>query len=61
MWPTWTTAPTWWNQVMRVVLVAMILFVSACTAPGRSSSTPGALPSEAEYAGPKDSGNGGGY
>jgi hypothetical protein len=61
MWPTWKTLPARWNQVMRVVLVAVVLFVSACAAPGRSTSTPGGFGSEAEYAGPKDSGNGGGY
>ena len=60
MWHTWKTLPTWWNYVIRVVLVSVVLFVSACTMPGRSSSTPSALPPEGEYAGPKDSGNGGG-
>jgi hypothetical protein len=41
MWPTWKALPTRWNQVMRVVLVAVVLVVSACAAPGRSTSTPG--------------------
>jgi hypothetical protein len=57
---TWNTVPTWWKHVMRVVLVAMVLCVSACTTPGRSGSTPAALPPEGGYAGPPDSGNGGG-
>ena len=32
-----------WNHVMRVVLVAVVLCVSACTALGRSSPTPSTL------------------
>jgi hypothetical protein len=52
----------WWNHVMRVVLAAVVLCVSAsaCTTPSRSSSTPVALPPEGGYARPRDSGNGGG-
>jgi hypothetical protein len=61
MWPTWKTLPTRWNQVMRVMLVAVLLFVSACAAHGPATSSPGGFASEADYAGPKDSGNGGGY
>jgi hypothetical protein len=60
--PTWETLPTWWKHVMRVVLVAVVLCVSAsaCTTPRRSGSTPTALPPEGGYTGPRDSGNGGG-
>jgi hypothetical protein len=62
MWLTRETLPTWWNHVMRVVLVAVVLCVSAsaCTTPRRSGSTPAALPPEGGYTGPRDSGNGGG-
>jgi peptidoglycan hydrolase-like protein with peptidoglycan-binding domain len=34
------TSPTWWKPVMRVLLVSALWFVSACTAPHRSSSPP---------------------
>jgi hypothetical protein len=62
MWPTWETLPTWWNHVMRVVLVAVVLCVSAsaCTAPGRSISTPAVQPSDGGQAGAVGAGNGGG-
>jgi hypothetical protein len=60
MWPTWKTFPTRWNHVMRVVLVLVVLFVSACTMTGRSSSNPATLPPDGGYAGPRDSGSGNG-
>jgi hypothetical protein len=60
MWPTWGTLPTGWNRVMRVVLVAVVLWVSACTTPGGSSSNPSAMPADGGYAGTADSGNGDG-
>jgi hypothetical protein len=56
----WNTVPTWWKHVMRVVLIAVVLCVSACTTPGRSSSTPGALSPDGGQAGAVGSGNGGG-
>jgi hypothetical protein len=58
--PTLNTLPAWWNRVMRVALVFMVLLVSACTGPGHSSSNPTGMPPEGGYAGPKDSSNGGG-
>jgi len=61
MWQTWKIVPTWWKYVMGVVLVAVVLCGSACTAPGRSSSTPSAQPTEGERAGSRSQGNGGGY
>ena len=61
MWPTWGTLPPWWHHLMRVVLVAVVLCLSAsaCTTSGRSGSTPTALPHEGGYAGPRDSGKSG--
>jgi hypothetical protein len=61
MQPTWNTLPVGWTYMMRVVLVSIALFVSACTAPGHSISNPSGIPSEGGYAGPKGSGNGDGY
>jgi hypothetical protein len=40
MWQIWNTSMIWWHHMMRVVLVSALLCVSACTTPGRSSSTP---------------------
>ena len=60
MWPTLNTVPVWWNRVMWVALLFMVLLVSACTAPGHSGTNPTGMPPEGGYAGPKDSGNGGG-
>jgi hypothetical protein len=40
MWPTCSIIPTWWIHLMRVVLVTLLLFVSACGAPGHSRSSP---------------------
>jgi hypothetical protein len=59
MWQTGNTFPTWRNYVMRVVLISALLFVAACTAPGRSSSTPSALSPEGGLAGPMTQGDGG--
>ena len=63
MWPTWNTLPAGWTHVIRVLLVAAALCLSACTAHRQSISNPSGTPAEGEYAGPKDtgSGNGGGY
>ena len=52
MWPLLNTVPAWWNGIMRVVLVSVALFVSACTTPGRASSNPSALFLEGGYMGP---------
>jgi hypothetical protein len=43
---TWNPIPTRWNRVMRVLMVALVLCVSACTTPGGSSSTPAGQPAE---------------
>jgi hypothetical protein len=51
MLPASNTAPAWWNCIMRVVLVSVALFVSACTSPGRTSSNPSALFLEGGYMG----------
>jgi hypothetical protein len=49
--PTWKSLPIRWNHVMRVLAVAAVLCISACTAPGHSLSTPSALPPEGGSAG----------
>jgi hypothetical protein len=59
VWPTGHTIPTGWTHAMRVGLVCMVLCLSACTALSHSSSNPSGMRSEGDYAGPKDSGNGG--
>jgi Magnesium chelatase, subunit ChlI len=51
MWHTWKTLPPWRHHAMRVMLVAVVLFVSACTTPGRTSSSPSALFLEGGYTG----------
>jgi hypothetical protein len=56
----WPTVPTWWNHVIRVMLVILLLFVSACTAPGHSRSNPSAHSLDGGLAGPLTSGNGDG-
>jgi hypothetical protein len=48
---TWNPLRTWWNHVMRVLLVALVLCASACTGPGRSTSEPSAMPPDGGYAG----------
>ena len=58
MWHAWKTSRMGWAHVLRVVLLAMILFVSACTTLGPSSSNP-STPTR-ERAGETSSGNGGG-
>jgi hypothetical protein len=60
MWRTWNTLPAGWTYVMRVTLVAVVLFVAACTGPGHSSSVPSAHSPEGGLAGPLTSGNGDG-
>jgi hypothetical protein len=45
---------------MRVMLVSLALFVSACTGPGCASSTPSAQPFEEGHVGPVVPGNGDG-
>ena len=44
MLPTWNDLPKWWHRVMLMVLVSVALCISACTAPGQSSSTPSDMP-----------------
>ena len=44
MWKPWNSVPTWWKHVMRVVVVAVVLCVSACTTPNGSSSNPSGQP-----------------
>jgi peptidoglycan hydrolase-like protein with peptidoglycan-binding domain len=44
MWLTGNTGSTGWHHVIRVISVAIVWVVSACTALGRSSSTPATLP-----------------
>ena len=56
----WPTGPTWWHYVIRVVFLGLLFFVSACTAPGCSLSTPLAYPHEGGLAGSLTSGNGDG-
>ena len=53
MWHRWNTVPTWWKHVMRVVLIAVVLCVSACATPGGSSSTPPGQPPAGGQAGPR--------
>jgi hypothetical protein len=57
---TWNPIRTRWNRVMRVLLVALVLCVAACTGPGHSGSAPSAYSPEGGRAGPKLSGNGNG-
>jgi hypothetical protein len=57
---TWNTLSTWWKYRTRVVLVALALWVSACTGPGHSTSAPSAHSPEGGQARPKLSGNGNG-
>jgi hypothetical protein len=57
---TWNAKPSAWIQAMRVVLASMALFVSACTTPGHSNSSPAAIPAEGGQAGTVGSGNGDG-
>jgi hypothetical protein len=62
MWPIWKGFPTWWNHLMQVLLLAVVLCISACTAPGHSRSTPSALSPEGGSAGPQEVGkDAGGY
>jgi hypothetical protein len=46
MWQPWNTVRTWWKHVMRVVVVAVVVCVSACTTPTGSSSNPSGQPPE---------------
>jgi hypothetical protein len=57
---TWNPLRTWRTHVIRVVLIAAVSCVSACTTLGHSSSNPSAMPSDGGYAGTSDSGNGDG-
>ena len=59
MWHTWITFPRRWRHVIRMVLVAVVVCVSACSGPGRSGSTPAALSPDAGQAGAAGSGDGG--
>jgi hypothetical protein len=52
MCPTLNTVPAWWNRVMRVALVLMVLWVSACTALSHSSANPSDMTSDRGYVGP---------
>ncbi len=61
MWHPWKALPTGWQHVMRMVLVAVVLVVSACTATGRSKATPAAPAPGAAQAGPEIPKDGGGY
>jgi hypothetical protein len=56
----WKTFLKRWNHIMRVVLLSMVLFISACTAPGRSISAPSGLSSEGGYTKSQVKGNGNG-
>jgi hypothetical protein len=58
MWQTWNTSSTGWYYALRVMLVAGVLFVSACTGPGHSSSVPSAHSPEGSRAEPMLSGDG---
>jgi hypothetical protein len=60
MWQPWNTSSTWRNHLMRGVLVALVLCMSACTAPGHSGSAPSAHSPEGGRAGPVLSGDGNG-
>jgi hypothetical protein len=60
MWPTRTILPTQWRHVLRVLVVFLALFVSACTGPGHSGLTPSAHSLEGELAGPMIQGDGDG-
>jgi hypothetical protein len=60
MWPTWNLLPARWPYVMRVMMVSLALSVSACTAPGHSSSGPAAHSPDGGLAGPLTSGDGDG-
>jgi hypothetical protein len=60
MWPTWNTLAAGWTDVMRVVLVAVVVFVAACTGRAHSSSAPSGHAPEGGRAGPLTSGDGDG-
>jgi hypothetical protein len=46
MWHTWDIVPTGWKSVIALALVAVVLSVSACSAPGHVSSPPSGAPTE---------------
>ena len=57
---TLNTVLAWWNRVMRVALVLMVLLVSACTVPGHSLPNPPAHSADRGDTGPLTSGDGDG-
>jgi hypothetical protein len=60
MCPTLNTVPVWCTQGLRLALLFMVLFVSACTSLGHGVSNPSSMPPEGGYAGANDPSNGGG-
>jgi hypothetical protein len=48
---TWNPLRTCWNHVIRVVLIAVVSCVSACTTLGHSSSNPSTHSPEGGHAG----------
>jgi hypothetical protein len=60
MWPTWNPIPTTWHHIMRVMMVSVVVFVSGCTAPGHSLSTPSARTPTGGHEGALDAGDGNG-
>jgi hypothetical protein len=60
MWYVWKTFPTGWNHVIRVVVVAAVLGVAACTTLGGASVPPAGQPPEGGQVRAMGSGNGGG-
>jgi len=38
----WPTVPTWWNHVIRLVVVVPLVCVSVCATPGHPRPTPSA-------------------
>ena len=61
MWPTRNTLPAGSTYVILVALIAVVLFVAACTGPGHSSSTSSAVYPEMEDERAEPSGYSGGW
>jgi len=60
MWHIWDNDPTGWKPLIVLTLVAVVLSVSACTAPGHVSSPPSGPPTEEGRRGSRAL-DGGGY
>jgi hypothetical protein len=60
MWLTQQLFPAGWAHRSRVLVVALVLSMSACTVPGHSSSTPATHPPNGEPTGQMLQGDGDG-